>query len=363
MTIRRIARALGLLGVAVFGIFLIVASNGNGQNGGSNPTPAPPTLLSLETPNNAFGTGFSGVAPTVAATASAPANYLVLPLLTTTAPIVRAVLGTPSNSGLTVTAANAGGQTVTLPMVATGTGPTTGYYQALNATSGWHIVIRYPNSFQGSRTITTSITDTVGGVTSAPLTFLMSSRGSILNVTIASANGDGRVTSNPPGINCPGVCTFEFFTGSSVALTQSVTRNQTQFVGWSACVGGGNLCTVPLFTSGGIPGVTPGLPLNPSVTATFRVRSNTAIPVASSCPAPATIPNKQWITAPNCGNALFATLQCDSTGYYCCGAQTGTPSARCSNQNETLATCARDSMGVFAGYELIQPGGCYETVR
>jgi hypothetical protein len=134
-------------------------------------------------------------------------------------------------------------------------------------------------------------------------------------------------------------------------------------VGWSACVGAGNSCTVALFTSGGTPGVTPGIPLNPSVTATFRLRANTVIPTSSSCPGPVQVPNKQWVTTPNCGNALFATLQCDSAGYYCCGAQTGTATPRCSGQNETAATCARDSMGIFAGYELIQPGGCYETVR
>src|SRR5262245_47261050 len=87
MTIRRLAQAFGLCCVAAFGMFLIIASNQTPQNG--NP-PAAPTLVSLEIPS---GNGlFSGVQPAVIATASAPANYFVLPLQSTTAPIVRAVL-------------------------------------------------------------------------------------------------------------------------------------------------------------------------------------------------------------------------------------------------------------------------------
>src|SRR5207344_2550116 len=110
---------------------------------------------------------------------------------------VRAVLSSPSNSSLTVTAANAGGPALTLPMVSTSSpGPTTGYYQVLNATSGWHIVIRYPNTFQGSKSIRTNIMDTVGGATSAPLSFDMSFRGSTVTVAIVTANNDGKVTSN-----------------------------------------------------------------------------------------------------------------------------------------------------------------------
>ncbi len=210
MTTRRLAQAFGLCVVAALGLFLIVASN---PSGGNQTPPAAPTLLSLEIPSNALGNGFAGVMPTLVATATTPANYSVLPLLPTTAPIVRVVLDTPSNSTLTVTATdvNRATPTVTLPMApASSPGPTTGYYQVLNAPSGWHIVVRYPNAFQGSKSIRTSITDTVGGLASAPLTFDMSFSGSTLMVSIVTANNDGRVTSNPPGIDCPGVCNFRF---------------------------------------------------------------------------------------------------------------------------------------------------------
>ena len=161
------------------------------------------------------------------------AELLVLPLLTTTAPIVRAILDSPSNSTLVVRATDESrSQSATLPMVPSSSpGPTTGYYQVLNATSGWYIAIRYPNSFQGSKLITTKISDVVGGVESAPVSFSMSFRGSTVTVSIVTENGDGRVTSNPPGIDCPGVCTFDFLTATSVSLGQSVLRNQTEFTG------------------------------------------------------------------------------------------------------------------------------------
>jgi hypothetical protein len=362
MTTRRLAQALGLCAIVALGLFLIIASNPNPPGGGTPTPPAAPTLLSLEIPNDAFGNLFAGVSPTLVATTPTPANYLVLPLLPTTAPIVRVILDTPSNSTLTVTATdvNRATPTVTLPMTpASSPGPTTGYYQALNATSGWHIVIRYPNAFQGSKSIRTSISDTGGGVVSAPLTFDMSFSGSTLMVSMVTANNDGRVTSNPPGIDCPGVCNFDFLTASSVQLTQSVLRNQTEFTGWTgSCVGNGNSCTVSLFTGTG-----PKLPLNPSVTANFRIHTNTPLPPLTTCQAPPTLPGKQWVTQPNCGNAQFATLSCDSAGYFCCGAQNGTPSPRCSGQNLTPVTCSTSGLiGGPVNQQLIQPGGCYVTV-
>jgi len=150
-------------------------------------------------------------------------------------------------------------------------GPTTGYYQVLNATSGWHIVIRYPNSFQGSKSIRTNITDTVGGATSAPLSFDMSFRGSTVTVAIVTANNDGKVTSTPPGIDCPGTCTADFLTTTSVQLTQSVLHNQTEFIGWTGSCVGNVPCTVQLLAPG-----PPIIPANPAVTANFRIHTNAA---------------------------------------------------------------------------------------
>jgi len=264
---------------------------------------------------------------------------------------------------ITATDVSRGTPTVTLPSVPTPSptspGPTTGYFYMHSATLNSSLFyIRYPDSFQGSKAIRTVITETVGGVTSPPYTFDMSFRGSTLTVSIASENNDGRVISDPPGIDCPGVCVFDFFGWTAVVLTQGVQHNQTQFMGWTgSCIGTGNSCTVNLTVPG-----SGNIPLNPAVTANFRIHTNTAIPLNMDCQAPPMFPNKQWVTQPNCGNAQFATLQCDTNGYFCCGPSGGNNSPRCNGGNETAATCRRDSMGVFAGYELIQPGGCYVSV-
>jgi hypothetical protein len=130
-------------------------------------------------------------------------------------------------------------------------------------------------------------------------------------------------------------------------------------MGWTgSCVGGGNTCTVSLLVPG--PAI---IPMNPTVTANFRVHRNTAIPAEFTCPAPPLLPNKQWVTQPNCGNAQFATLQCDANGYFCCGAQNWTPSPRCKGQNLTTVTCSTSALaGGPTTHELHQPGGCYVSV-
>jgi hypothetical protein len=79
MTIRRLARALGLCGVAALGIFSIVASSPKPQPG-SGPPPAP-SMISLQIPVEVFGANFRGIPPAVLATATTPANFFVLPLL------------------------------------------------------------------------------------------------------------------------------------------------------------------------------------------------------------------------------------------------------------------------------------------
>jgi hypothetical protein len=168
---------------------------------------------------------------------------------------VRVRLSSPYPSDLTVTATDVTrNQTVTLPQIPSGNpGPTTGFFQVISLTPSnpatWLISIQYPNSFQGSRSIRTMISDTVGGVASAPLTFDMSFRGSTVTVSIATENNDGRVTSNPPGISCPGTCSADFLDVPSVDLRQSVVHNQTEFTGWTgSCSGTGNRCTVQLFS-------------------------------------------------------------------------------------------------------------------
>lgn len=356
MTIKRIAQTLGLCGVAALGLLSMIASTPGPRPGGA--PPVAPSNLTLAIPNDAFGHGFATLGPTTFPTATTPATYKVLPLLSTTAPVVRAYFSTPYPADLTVTVTDVtNGQTVALPQIPGGsTGSSTGFFQVANVgatnPATWTVIIRYPDSFQGSRSITTSIADVVGGQASAPLVYALTWMGKTVTVSIVTENSDGKITSNPPGIDCPGVCTFDFFGWSSVALTQSVLHNATEFLGWTgSCIGNGNPCSVQLRDA----------PV--AVTANFRVHTSSAVPPIFSCSAPQQVTGKRWVSQPNCGTiptSQGATLTCDAQGYFCCGVSGGNATARCSGHNETVVTCARDSLGVFAGDgELIQPGGCY----
>ena len=359
MTIRRLVRVLGVCAIAASGVLLMTACTTTTTT--TTTTPPAPSNLALEVPSNAGGASFVSVQPAIPATTSSAANFFVLPLASTTAPIVRATVSSPYPSELRMTVLDvARNQTVDLPQILSGSPmPSTGGFQvrsvaATNPTS-WDVVIRYPNSFQGSRSIRTFIADVAKGVTSWPLVFNMSYSRSRLRVSIASENNDGKVTSTPPGIDCPPTCGADILS-PSVTLTQSVLHNQTQFTGWTGnCVGTGNSCTLSL-------PVSPAIPANASVTANFRIHTNTQVP-APLCPGSAAlVTGKRWVGEPNCGTIPTnqgATLMCNAGGYFCCGVSGGAPTANCPGGNQTPVTCARDNMGVFAGSELIQPGGCY----
>jgi hypothetical protein len=63
-----------------------------------------------------------------------------------------------------------------------------------------------------------------------------------LNVSVA---GNGTVTSSPPGVSCPSVCTMNYTDGTSVMLTATPTAGAT-FNGWGgACTGNGS-CLVTM---------------------------------------------------------------------------------------------------------------------
>jgi hypothetical protein len=381
MNIGRLARVPALCGVAALAMVSLVACGP--QKPDDVTPPDAPIMLSLEIPSDTFGIGYSGVTPAVlpvaptATTAGITANYFVLPLITTTSPIVRAVLRSPYPSELAVTATDVGrgGAPVTLPKLASGSPmPATGAFQVIGVTPNdpttatWTIVIRYPDSFQGSKLIRTGISDVFGALTttplsSPPLVYSMSFRGSTVTVAIAStaAGSDGRITSTPPGIDCPGTCTADFTTTTSVVLSEGVLHNSTEFTGWTGgCVGSGNICSVSLRAPG--PRI---IPVNPAtVTANFRTHANTAVAPASTCAAPAAIMGMSFVGTPNCGMPapLGATPGCDASGWFCCGVSGATPTAHCPGGNETPAGCGADGLGVFAGRgRLIQPWGCYES--
>src|SRR5437016_13568347 len=64
-----------------------------------------------------------------------------------------------------------------------------------------------------------------------------------LNVTVAGS-ANGTVTSSPAGINCPGACSANFASGTTVTLTPTAAAGGS-FAGWSgACTGTGTSCAI-----------------------------------------------------------------------------------------------------------------------
>ena len=335
MKVQWLARTLGLCGASTLVIFLNAC---NGCNGGSTNITATPVNFTLEVPSNAFGNNWATASPSAGASASVPQSYRVLPLITGT-PIVRAYLSTPYPTGVAIVATDVSGQAVTLPQYTGNTqGPSTGFFQVLsvNATNptSWHVVIRFPDSFKTSKFITTAISDVSGQYASAPFSFALVSTATTVNVKIVTANNDGRVVSNPPGIDCPGTCSFDFNGSSSVVLSESVLHNQTEFTGWQGnCTVTGNTCTLQPLDGTTV-----------AANANFRIHSSSTPPPNAMCPAAPVITAKTWVEPPNCGTIPTnqgATLQCDAQGYFCCGATGGAPSPRCSGQNLTPVTCMK----------------------
>jgi len=66
----------------------------------------------------------------------------------------------------------------------------------------------------------------------------------LLTVT-APVAGHGTITSTPAGISCPGMCTANFSSGTSVALTAKPSANYT-FVGWTGACSGTASCSVTM---------------------------------------------------------------------------------------------------------------------
>jgi uncharacterized repeat protein (TIGR03803 family) len=65
------------------------------------------------------------------------------------------------------------------------------------------------------------------------------------NSLTVSESGNGRVTSSPAGIDCPGACSASFAPGTQVTLTASATSGST-FSGWDGVCGGTASCQVTM---------------------------------------------------------------------------------------------------------------------
>src|SRR2546430_2099771 len=63
----------------------------------------------------------------------------------------------------------------------------------------------------------------------------------------ASVAGNGTITSDPPGISCPGDCAESFVTGTSVSL-RAASAPGWAFSGWSGACSGTGACTVGMTT-------------------------------------------------------------------------------------------------------------------
>ena len=111
-----------------------------------------------------------------------------------------------------------------------------------------------------------------------------------------SVTGPGRVTSELPGLDCPGACSIGWDRGTRVGLT-ATPEPGARFAGWAGACSGRAVCTVPMDASGTVratftdtaPGGTAGTTsyrLSVSVTGGGRVVSTpTGISCTRSCSA------------------------------------------------------------------------------
>ena len=121
-----------------------------------------------------------------------------------------------------------------------------------------------------------------------------------LNVS-KSGTGDGRVTSDPSGIDCGSTCTASYDQGTSVTLTATPSSGSV-FAGWSGACSGTGDCVVTMDIS------------NKSVTATFNLQGQSGINISI---APGSLnfgvlnlgqSSKQTITITNQANSTAALI-------------------------------------------------------
>lgn len=188
--------------------------------------------------------------------------------------------------------------------------------------------------------------------TSSDFLVVQVSRRPIYTVSV-TVTGNGRVTSNPPGIVCGTslsgqpltTCSFDFGQSGVVELLPGSDGNLT-FRGWGgACPANTQVCTLRLN----------GLPV--SALANF---STGTLPPISPCPVPEAVPGWRYVTNPGCSaQPIGQTPRCDSLGWSCCYGKTGGSSPRCggADKAEARPTCLASNL------LLIQPWGCYDSTN
>lgn len=165
--------------------------------------------------------------------------------------------------------------------------------------------------------------------------------------------GDGRVTSNPPGITCGTSpagqpltdCMFNF--GAPVTVQLMPGSGTTPFRSWGGdCPASNQVCAL------GLTGT--------ALSATANFTGATLPAPAGNCPTPALVPGWTFRGPPLCAaQPPGQTRTCDGAGQFCCYSETGANSARCggAGKAEARATCR----GVGTNALLIQPWGCYDS--
>lgn len=200
-----------------------------------------------------------------------------------------------------------------------------------------------------NKSLRTDVTD------SDPLVVRLGQR-KVFTVTV-QVNGNGHVTSNPPGIQCgtssSGAtwtdCSYEFGRGQVSLNPASNDLNTTKFKEWAGnCDPHMQVCQ---FTLDGMAPI--------AATATFVARST--VTTVSACPVAPLLPGLRWIDLPQCGGNLIDKTnielapRCDASGFFCC--KDGAGSGRCAPKTEFPPDCMhRSPKGT-----LRQPGGCYEV--
>jgi hypothetical protein len=248
--------------------------------------------------------------------------------------------------------------------IPSGTDPAmTGYYRILNinanlSTPYWTVGVRAPTGKLASTGYLISIADVSinpkyrdaagNNQVSPPLTINAAAQDKFTVTVIMSGSGQGRVTSNPAGVNCEVSCTTDFIqsVSATVDLHANSASGSSSFGGWSGACTGTSPCSVHLNGTA------------VAVTALFNRSSGS--PSMQSCPAPSPPAGYSYFSQPHCAlqnafNDPAPDLTCDSQGYFCCAMQNGVNSPRCGNDHVAFpADCNYCNPNVR-----IEPSGCY----
>ena len=169
---------------------------------------------------------------------------------------------------------------------------------------------------------------------SSPMVVMLRAR-KIYTVAV-TVTGDGKVTSQPGGIQCGTSplghsltdCSFDFGPGQVTLAAQDNDPNSITFSGWTGnCPAMSQTCVLTL-------------------DGTARMVANASFgagsaPTGSTCSAAPPVSGWRWIGTPGCSDPGFhpgITLQCDAAGYFCCApGNPGNP--RCNGEQLIQADC------------------------